>query len=409
MIENHFDGDIVMDTDFLNLLKNKVDNNELQQLLKTMIAIESHNSNPLNEEPIAEFISECLKANGIDSKLIKVDEHRYNVLSVLKGDDSSHSLMLTGHLDTVGDYGFRNLFTPFEKDGKIYGRGACDMKGSIASMIETVFTIKRAKITLPYDLKLLFVVDEEFKSIGTESFIKSSDSADMAVLGEPTKLEICAGNRGLEWLDITVYGKETHGGTPEKGINAILMASRLIERINKELVPKLTLKEHPILGKAIMNIGAINGGFQPSSVPSRCVIKIDRRWIYGESVNEVISQYQEIIDELHNEDENFYASIERNSTNMNEMEHGPCFLELEHPLIKLATKSYEMVKKQSPSIKAFPGWTDASLLSNFGKIPTLILGPGDIAVAHSEREFISTSELYDAVLIYAMMALNFKP
>lgn len=408
-LQSEVKGAILLSKELVNVIKNNIDLVELKELLKNMIAIKSHNQNPYYEERLSKFLYECLTVNGIEAKLSKVSEHRFNVNAVLKGENRGHSLILTGHLDTVGDYGVSGLFTPNEIGGRICGRGACDMKGSIASMIEAMFAIKRSRLILPYDLKLILVVDEEFKSIGTEYFIKSGERGDLAILGEPTNLDICPGNRGLEWLNIKVHGKETHGSTPEKGVNAVVMASRFIERVNKELIPKLSLREHQILGKAMMNIGAINGGFQSSSVPSECLIKIDRRWIFGESVEKVIGEYQQIIDELNREDPKFRATIERDETNMNEMEHGPCCMDIDNPLIKLASCCIKETLEKAPSIHAFTGWTDASLISNFAHIPTMILGPGDISLAHSERESIEVKELFNASVVYSLIALNFKP
>lgn len=388
-------------------IKKELDKNELIELTKALISIESHPGCETLEENISKYICNYLKENGIGANLQRVEEHRYNVIAKIEGKNRDKALLLTGHMDTVESYGFKELFTPVVKNNKIYGRGSSDMKGPIASMMMAAVLIKRLDIKPAGDVILAFVVDEEFKSIGTEALIKNGIKADAAILGEPSSMNISIGNRGLEWIDIEVMGKGTHGGTPEEGINAITKAAKLINKIDSELVPQISKRRHDVLGPSLMNIGVIRGGHQPSTVPDNCLIKIDRRWLPEEGVEMVYNEYQSIIDELSEEDKDFKARIYRDDSNMNEMEHGPVYIDREHILVKKLENYIKQVTGEKPEVNAFPGWTDASLISNFGGIPTVIFAPGDISCAHSERECIDIDDLYNAVLIYGLMAINY--
>ena len=388
-------------------LEKALDKEKLVNLVMDMVSIESHPRVPTYEENISLYIHNFLKSNGIDSTLQKVDEHRYNVLATIEGQNRDKNLLFTGHIDTVEDYGYPQLFKPYIKDNKIFGRGTSDMKGPVGSMIMAAILLKKLGIKPKYNLQLAFVVDEEFKSIGTEGLIKSGIKADGAILGEPTKMNVCIGHKGLEWLNIEVYGKGTHGGSAEEGINAIVKAAKLITRIDEKLLPKIKAKVDPILGYAIMNFGVVSGGYQPSTVPDKCTIKIDRRWISGETIEDIYAEYQSIIDELAQEDKDFKAKLFRDDQNMNEMEHGPVVIDKEHPIVKGLIKYGEEVTGKTPEIKTFTGWSDAALLSNFGGIPTVIFAPGDISTAHSNKEYVDIDQLVDATIIYALMGINF--
>lgn len=381
---------------------------ELIELTCKLINMESHIKCEHYELEVSNYIYTFLKKEGMDVKFQKADDSRFNVIAKLHGENSDLlPIVFTGHIDTVESYGHLELFKAKVSDGQIYGRGACDMKGPIAAMIMAAVAIKRQNIKLKRDVILAFVVDEEYKSIGTEKLIEEGIKAECAILGEPTNMQIAVGNRGLEWIDIEVIGKGTHGGTPEKGINSVVNAAKLIMKIENELKPKIAAVTHPVLGNSIMNIGMIEGGNQPSTVPEKCLIKIDRRWIWPETIETIYKQYEDIIDELHKEDNNFNAKVIRNYSNMNNLDHLPVYIESSHAIVKNLIFYSEQVTNGTPNITLFPGWSDASLLGNFGKIPTVIFGPGDISKAHSDKESISIEELYNASAIYLKIMINY--
>jgi acetylornithine deacetylase/succinyl-diaminopimelate desuccinylase family protein len=384
-----------------------LDRNELVALTCDLIRRQSHPGVETHEEAAARYLAELLNRHGIEAELQLIREHRYNVLARIPGRNRDKTLLLTGHTDTVGDYGCEGLFEPKVKDGRIHGRGACDMKGPVAAMVEAALMLARAGATPACDVALAFVADEEFQSIGTEKLIASGFAADAAVLGEPTGMKMCLGNRGLEWADIRVKGRGGHGSATAGTVNAVVNAAKLVCRIETEIKPRFADRTHPVLGHPQLNVGLIRGGDQPSTVPETCLIKLDRRWIDGESVDGVYAELQGEIDALHAEDPRFEATLSRNLSNLYTMEHGPVCIPADHPVVAALSAALTALTGEAPEKAAFPGWTDASLLGNFGRIPTVIAGPGDIACAHSARECVAIDELCLAARAYARLCLTY--
>ena len=206
-------------------------------------------------------------------------------------------LMFNGHTDTVPAYTMD--YPPFEpavRDGNLYGRGAVDMKGQLACMMTAMHLLRDRQIPLEGDVIFAGVINEEDRSEGTEYLVRNGPQADRCVVGEPTGMKIMAGHRGLEWLEFEFIGRAAHGGTPQKGINAISKAARFIERVEKQLMPELAKRIHPLIGPAVMNFGVIHGGNQPSMVADRCILQVDRRWIPQEKLDQVLGEYQSILE-----------------------------------------------------------------------------------------------------------------
>jgi acetylornithine deacetylase/succinyl-diaminopimelate desuccinylase len=315
--------------------------------------------------------------------------------------------MLNGHVDTVPAYQMEiPAFTPQVKEGLLYGRGSVDMKGQIACMMVAMRLLKDLQIPMKGDLWFTGVINEEDRSEGTEFLARNGPRADRCVVGEPTGLEIMAGHRGLEWLEFEFIGKAAHGGTPQKGINAISKAAHFINRVEQKLMPELAKRVHPLIGPAVMNFGVIKGGTQPSSVADRCVIQVDRRWIPSEKLDQVLGEYEDILRELAAEDPNFSAKMTRMESNMATMDHYPMEISLDDPLVTDLEVILTQLTGKKPPISAFGGWTDASLISNFAHIPTLVFGPGDLSVAHSRCEYIPVEELRLGTLAYALLAIS---
>ena len=381
---------------------------EVVKLTRELIGIPSHHGYPAKEKEVAEFIYNWMKNEGIDEVELKpIVEERPNVIARIKGNGSGPSLMLNGHIDTVQPYNM--IIDPFEakiKDGRIYGRGASDMKGAIAAMMMAMAAIKRAGIQLKGDLVFAGVIDEEMKSFGTEDIILSGLKTDAAIVGEATDLQIAAGHRGLEWFEVTIYGRAVHGGHPEAGINAISKAADFIKAVENELMPKLKARSHPLIGEPVLNFGTIKGGDQPSTVAGKCIIQMDRRWTPNETMEQVFQDFYDLFEKLSQKDPDFKAELNRVPSNMATMDHKPVEIDLKHPLVTKLQKIVEEIIGQTPKIFALPCWTDASLLSNFGGIPTLNFGPGSMKFAHSADECIEINQLLPAAVIYALMAIE---
>ncbi|MCX7023667.1 MAG: M20 family metallopeptidase [Spirochaetes bacterium] len=393
-------------SDSLMRIEKLLDTDEIVDLASALIAIESHRDAPGREIACAQKVAQVFSGWGMDAELVPVLDGRPNVYCVLKGSGGGSSLMLNGHLDTVPAYEMDfPPFEPRERDGYLYGRGTVDMKGPIACMMVALRLIRDAGISLKGDLIFTGVINEEDRSEGTEFLVRNGPRADRCVVGEPTSLAIMAGHRGLEWLEFEFSGIAAHGGTPEKGINAISMAARFIRRVEERLLPELARRIHPVIGPAVMNFGVIKGGTQPSSVADRCIVQVDRRWIPSERLERVLGEYEDIIAELASGDPGFRCTMKRMESNMATMDHYPMEIALDDPLVcNLRDALLEL--GMQPSTGAFGGWTDASLISNFAGIPTLVFGPGELSVAHSRAERVAIGELRTATLAYVLLALK---
>lgn len=390
----------------LQLLDRKVSEKEIIELLQDLIRIPSHRDTPGRERKIALYIHDFLRRQGIETELMPVLDDRPNVVAFLRGSGGGKKLMLNGHTDTVRPYRMEAPYDPVIREGRLYGRGACDMKAGVAAMMMALVALQRAEIPLKGDVIFTGVINEELQSEGTEAIVNRGPKADFAIVGEPTELSIAPGHRGLEWLDIVIEGKTAHGGVPERGINAISKVARLIRAIEEDLVPRLEEREHPGVGRSILNFGTLHGGDQPSSVAGRCVLQLDRRYTPRESLEQVLADFEEILAKLRREDPDFKATLHRNPDNMATMDHLPVYVDPGHPLVQALMKAHREVQGEEPQCRPKTGWTDASLLANYGGIPAVNCGPGSVAQAHTEEEYVPICHLKPAALIYAMAAAD---
>ncbi len=374
------------------------------QLTKEMVEIKSYSFMENQEEEISKYILDFFTENGITSYRTEIVPGRYNTFAILKGEDSENNplLLLTGHMDTVPAYDFKEAFTAREDADYLYGRGSCDMKGALAAMMCAMVNIKESGTKLKGDLIFCGVADEEEAGIGTVSLIKTGPEATYAVIGEPTKLEIALGHKGLEWIEISFKGKKVHGGAQKDGVNAIMMAGRFLHKLETEYLPKLEKRTHPVLGTATLNIGTITGGDQPSTVADKCSIRLDRRCLTDETIAQVYEELQAICDELHEEDPKFEAEI-RDVFNGETMPHIPFCTDENSPLVKAAENALGR-EGMTPVLTCFPAWSDAGFMNALTKSECIVLGPGDLSVAHSIHEKISKRQLLSAVSVYEEMA-----
>lgn len=386
-----------------------MENSAVVKLTQELVRIESHKYTENRESNVAEFIYNYCKENGLEVEYQEVEGLRRNVIARLKGKGTGKTLIFNGHTDTVPPY--EMTIEPFKADivdGYVLGRGTNDMKGALACMITAMINIKNSNKVLGGDIILTAAVGEEEKSDGTEFVVKSGIKANGAIVGEPSNYGYALGHRGLEWLEIRIEGKVAHGGIPELGINAISKAAKLIRKIEDELMPKLKLRQNDWMGPSVMNFGLIKGGTQPSSVADSCVIQIDRRYLPEENVESVLKEYQDIIDELKKEDPEFKAEIIRMDSNlMDEFDHAPLIAQPDSHIAKTVYSVLKEFNGKEPNIEKRRGWTDAGVLSTYGKIPTVVTGPGDLKYSHAKDEKIPVKDLVSYVDIYTKIAEKF--
>jgi len=388
-------------------IKGTVRKAEIEKLVKDLVRIPSHKDVPTREREVAEFLLEYLKDEGVDARLRLVEKDRPNLIAVVKGSGRGKSLLLNGHTDTVPAYDMDiSPFVPKIEGGRLFGRGALDMKGGLGAMAMALVAIRRSKLRLSGDLVLTAVVGEEEKSEGTEDIVLKGPRADAAIVGEPTDMEIQPTHRGLEWLNIHFYGKAAHGGQADRGVNAISKAAKFVNVVERELMPKLSSRKSKYMLSPTINLGVIQGGQQPSSVADHCVIKVDRRWVPEERLAQVFGEIYDIFDRLKKEDPQFRAELKRDPSNMKTMTHVPNVVSPNHPVVRALGQSAKLVTGRAAKITSFWGWTDAALLTHFGKTPAVIFGPGGKG-AHSRVEYVNTDDLSACTQIYARTAIEF--
>jgi len=381
----------------------------LIELAQALVRIPSHPGRPRQEEEVAAALARYLGRHGIAAELTEAAPGRPNLIARVTGAAPGRALMLCGHTDTVplntGDPGFG--FSGEVAEGWLRGRGAVDMKGAVAAMAAALVVALQDGALPAGELVLAAVVDEEMESLGAEALVRSGRRADGALVGEPTHNRLALGHKGLEWLSVRFSGRAAHGGTPEAGVSAIDSAARFLCRVEEQLEPVLARRSHPLLGPPTINAGTIAGGDQPSTVAARCTIQLDRRTVPGESYQSVVAELEEIAREVEAGSPGLGIAIERMAGGMATLEHLPLELAPDHPLARAATEAIAAVTGRTSAPLAFPAWTDGALLSGFGGIPTAVLGPGDLALAHSPVEALPVDELFEAAAIYLACARLF--
>lgn len=383
---------------------------DVAQLTSELVKIPSYSFLEEQEKDIASFICELFKKEGIESDLIEIRPGRYNVYAKLRGKGKGKSLMLSGHIDTIPPYDMNNAFSGRREGGKVYGRGACNMKGSLSAMIAAVIALKRAGICLQGDLYFTGLADEEEQGRGVEYLVEYGPFSDAVIVGQPTDMKIAIGHKGLEWIDVIVSGRRTRCEGTDEGVNAIEMASRFVQAIYTEYAPKLKKRKHPLLGAPTVNIGRIEGGDQPSMIAGECLIKLDRRWVPEENSAQVYAELEEICSKLHEEDPRFNAVICDTYADAEPMlPHRPYCIDKDDPLVLAVQQAMASAEgcQWSGEITAFPAWTDAGAISSVTDSKCIVVGPGELGVSHSVHEYVYEKDVQSAALIYGLTAMNY--
>jgi acetylornithine deacetylase/succinyl-diaminopimelate desuccinylase len=382
-------------------------NKELIEIAESLIKIPGYIELEQKETEVAVYLNNILKGYGLASELLPVSGDRYNVCCRYGKGNGGKTLLLCTHLDTVPGYGMENAFAPYIRDGRLYGRGAVDVKGILAAMTSAMKRLAQEKKELNGQAVLLGVADEESGSAGMREAMRTElTKADIAVIGEPSNLELGIAHKGVMWVEVCFYGKSTHGGTPELGKNAIYYASSFIERVKTRLIPALDGRTNELVGRSTINIGTIDGGTRPTIVPDQCVIKFDRRFIPGESFQETAGELKAMLEELSGGGE--YFRYDMNIILGNEDGIFPVLnTDRNDNFVKLIRQSVETVLKREIKEVGLPFWTDAALFQYYTDKPAVVLGPGSIEQAHSNHEYVEIDDLEKASDIYYQMIVDF--
>lgn len=364
-------------------MKKLIEQKKLLNVLMNLISIDSTNpslvGNGKGEKEISEYIEDYLRRKGIDVVTQDVESGRKNVIGILKGKGRGRTLMLNGHLDTVGSEGMEvSPFSPKFENGKVYGRGSIDMKAGLAGMIISAETILREKIELKGDLILAFVVDEEYESKGTELLVKSF-KADSAIVCEPTNLKIGIAHKGFTWVKVEIFGKSAHGSRPEEGVDAIVKAGKFLFELERFSKSVLSQKKHPLLGSPSIHASLIKGGKELSTYPDYCEIKLERRNIPGESIDEIKEEIDMILKNISKNDRDFVSKFEVLFS------RPPLVISKNEEIVNSLCSAFKDVTGKKAEYTGASFWTDGAILKDHG-IPTVIFGPEGSGL-HSSIEY----------------------
>ena len=367
-------------------------------LLRELVAIDSVNPSLVpgaaGEGAIARAIAAVLRRIGLDVELHDAAPGRPNVIGVLEGRVRGRSLMFCGHIDTVGVDGMDRPFDPVERDGRLYGRGAQDMKGGIAAMIDAVRVV--AESGLPSGrLVIAAVVDEEYASVGADALV-SRVHTDAAVVTEPTDLQIAIGHKGFAWTEIRTRGRAAHGSRPRDGRDAIVRMGRVLTSLEALDRALQSAPPHPLLGTASLHASIIEGGRELSSYPDLCTLKLERRTLPGETDATIAREIDTLLATLRADDHDFEASATH-------LFSRPAYeLTADHELARmLADANAKATSRVAPNAGAvaqasipFVGmsfWTDAAVLGSAG-VPSVLFGPGGAGL-HSTEEYVNVDDV----------------
>jgi len=372
------------------------------------------------EQRVADFLAAVAARAGLEVEFQKVDFKRWgetpsslnsqsglerlsphrsdlvrsNLIARLRPKNKvRQTILLAPHLDTVGADGTK--FIPQRKNGRLYGRGACDTKGSVAAMLSALCELAESKWR-PREAEIVFagLVDEEHAQAGSRALVGQASSLSpifknvrdrrdacptaLAIVGEPTKLQVVTAHKGSLWLELETCGKAAHGATPQLGKNAIHEMARIVNLLETDYAAQLRKRKHPLLGSATVNVGTISGGVQPNIVPDHCKITVDRRTLPGETDAGVQREIAA------------FLRARKLSAKISNSKLAPALPLETNPKLPLVRQFLRSVGQSKPLGIHF--FCDAAVLSA-GGIPSVVFGPGDIAQAHTNDEWISLAEL----------------
>ena len=336
------------------------------------------------EKRMADFLAAAAARAGLEIEIQKIfpaagrQSARSNLIARLVPPNKiRRTILLAPHLDTV--VADETQLVPRRKNDRLHGRGACDTKGSVAAMFMALCELAATK-SRPQETEIIFagLIDEEHAQAGSRALVKNKFKADLAIVGEPTRLRVVTAHKGSLWLQLATRGRAAHGATPHLGKNAVHEMARIVVLLETEYAAQLRRNRHPLLGPATVNIGVIAGGEQPNIVPDACAIQIDRRTLPGETDALVRREIAALL------------KSKKLSATVSSAKLAPApALETDGrmPLVREFLRSAGQARPAGVDYIC-----DAAVLAA-GGIPSVVFGPGDIAQAHTADEWISLAAL----------------
>lgn len=384
----------------------KIDANKVVELTRELIKIPSFVG---YENDIGQFIYEKMAKICHDVKIATAEEMRPNVLCRYRGSENEKALLLVGHTDTIHltDQEKRKWtvdpFEGVEKDNKIYGLGATDMKSALAAMIIAIGAIADSGVKLLNDAILIFCVDEEKGSTKGMQYLIDQNMIEsqmaVGIQGEPTSMRVQGWFKGWAEYEIITRGKTTHSSKFEEGINAIHGMNDILHSLRER---GLKYKKHPLLGRSTLSIGTMEGGVSAKIVPDYCKSMIEVRMVPGQSTKTVLKEIENLIEKLRTKDPKLSAEIK--------LIRGkdPAEIPVDSPIVELTRNTAEDIIGELPDYGTEPiAGGDVNLLIRHLRIPSILFGPGLLEIAHTPDEFVPVKNVVDICKIYASVILKY--
>ena len=380
-----------------------IDRDYIIQTLTDLVRINS--VNPLlsadgkGEAELGAYVAGELSKLGLPVNTHEIQPGRVNVVGVLKGTANGRSLLLNAHMDTVGVEGM--TIDPFGAeihDGRLYGRGAQDMKGSLAAMLAVAKAFVDGGVKLAGDLLITGVADEEYASLGAEHLVLDV-KAYAAIVTEPTELNLCRAHRGFIWFDVETFGRAAHGSRFEEGIDANMRMGRFLAHLDKLEQELRQRPAHPLTGPPSLHAAQIRGGAEISIYADHCYLQIERRTVPGETESQATAELQDIIDRLADEDPSFKATVKPT------FRREPFEIGADAGIVAALEQAMAARLGHNPSHTGQTFWTDAALLAEAG-METALVGPTGYGL-HSAEEWVDLQSVVELADILAETALNY--
>ncbi|MBV8816756.1 MAG: ArgE/DapE family deacylase [Acidobacteriaceae bacterium] len=379
-----------------------VDRNYVRETLVQLVQINSVNPSLApgapGEREIAAFIAKSLGGSGLEVRVWEPERGRCSVTGKLAGTGGGQSLMLNAHCDTVDVQGMPEPFSGAVRNGKLYGRGAYDMKGSLAACMGAVRVLAADGSRLRGDVWIAAVADEEYGSLGTADLL-GHVKTDAAIVTEPTALQTCLAHKGYLWIGVEVDGRAAHGSRFQLGIDANMKMGRFLsklERLEQELRARAP---HPLVGPPSLHAALLNGGTGLSTYAASSKVQIERRTVPGETESQAVAEIQRLVDEAAAEDRDFHATV-RPFFVRDPFEVAP-----EASIVRVLDRAIEQVLGRPAAHIGDTPWMDAALLQAAG-VKTVVFGPTGEG-AHAAVEWVDLESVMQLTQILADAARQY--
>jgi succinyl-diaminopimelate desuccinylase len=377
---------------------------EVVALTQELVRINTTNP-PGDEGPAIQLIEARLREHGFETTVVAYTEgeDRSHVVGRLRGTGERPGVLFSGHIDVVPPGNVPWTVDPFGgevRDGRLYGRGSCDMKGGVAALLVAAEEIARSGRLLRGDLVVAVTSDEERNCLGADELVREPlfDGLGSVIVAEPTSLGIYIAEKGAFWVDVTFYGRTAHGSMPELGANAVAAMVDFLGRWERRY--RTDHPVHPLLGTPTLNIGVIEGGVKVNVVPDRCTAQIDMRTVPPLEHPEVLRRLEGALEEV----TSLRPGVRFETRVVSD--RPPVSCPADSDLAAALAAAVQEIAGVDPSPRGVPYCTEACIWAPHLGIPAVICGPGSPGMAHQPDEYVEVADLQHAAQAYTRATLE---